>query len=505
MGCRREQAQPEQIVAPETVEPQTPGSSRAKLVYDPKTAATVDPSALPLPALARTIEIPAPAPYTDRQRARARPKGQVVVIERRGAVLLWPLQGMARGIGAFRDGADGGCAMGSARWSADRAKILIYVDINSSDNWCLFDNGQFMELNRYLYGIHSATPWRVEWFGPDRLISDAGGSVPVVSRCRPDHESERTFSTAARLVAPHGSGNFWVAPDQTYAVLAGTPPEPRAETLLATLDTEGDWGREQPCDVYPDTGRWGDTDDRVWWPPGTSERFLVRTGPIRLSVRDRSGEEVGWRIFGSGLCNVGAWASVAFSPDGEHAAVLSEAGDLYVLAPKEVRLVCRAGQTPGAATWSPDGKWLVTGCALEDRGAVVLYRPSEHRMWAVVGDRGLGFLEWSPDSRYLASITQDEGEPGVLNAIDTTFLDDPAAAPVACYTSRYRGPHWHANGWTADSASLCVTCREGSSMSDTPCTVFLMSVTGDGSWQVHRTSGLPSVALSPPGPAVNEY
>ncbi|MCG6948328.1 MAG: serine/threonine-protein kinase [Acidobacteria bacterium] len=168
-------------------------------------------------------------------------------------------------------------------------------------------------------------------------------------------------------------------------------------------------------------------------PLGDQERVAAGSDLATPSTPSRMISRLGWvaAVLGLGAAAFLLWLQIGGKPDRVYQTSIP---------PPQDTTFHLAAIGPGAATLSPDGTRLVFSARDHD-GAVRLYlraldQPEAHVM---SGTEGAQFPFWSPDSRWIAFFTQQDG---TLKKVDAS-----GGPPITiCEAQNGKGGSWGANG-----------------------------------------------------------
>jgi hypothetical protein len=382
-------------------------------------------------------------------------RGQVAIVTGRGEVFWSRLPDRPRRIGAL-----GGPSWGQAFWSSDGHRVLIFVDVCSSTNWCLWDGRRFTQLR----GIErdSATDSQLgralAWVGPDRILTgvhphqDAlqylGGGCDMVALIGLD-PLRRIRTVRPRQDERQGLGHAWLSPDLSYFVVVVTSADRLARepagSLIEVWGVDGRrraWFRErvpdEVADVHP-----------ITWPNDSADEFVVRTGD-RAGVRyDRGGQCLG-PIDHEALKP--SWTDgIQHVPD--RRLVRDSAGRWCLDTAGRARPIAPKGVTAFLPVCTHNGEFVLYWGL--DRTALYAYRAASHDVlclpkaaseapWRAV--RGA----WAPDGVRFAVVANRSGVGPCLLVVKA------ATGRGINLTTLHRRPPLKVRigGWTADSSAL---------------------------------------------------
>ncbi|HCU34604.1 MAG TPA: hypothetical protein DGT21_03900 [Armatimonadetes bacterium] len=488
MGCRREQAQPEQIV-----------------IEQPPSPPPEPPPPPPLPEEAGVITLtPAPEEVSSRLRA----EGEIVVMQANGAVHHSKAGGPLRKLGRFIQEDTNGCCLASAQWSPEGRQLLFDVDIWTTGGSFLWDGRELIDLEQYLEQVYGGLPWPITWFDEKRMIATGIGRQFIVAPARPTARAFDDFEWFRPTDGAQEYSTHWTAPDRSYIVAAFEPAWEDRHPQAALYIIKPGEGMKGPIDasMYPNVGRLLEIDGRVVWQGNETDRFLVRTERNRVVTYGADGEQKATSTWGEHEVGPATWGDTDWpSPDLGRVAALDEDGTLWVLGQNTSARALERGGPSVNCLWSPDARWLA--CVVDvDSGEheLLLYDAQAHTIRSVaVAPRlrkGPPLWYWSPNSRYLAYIGHRDTETEAAYVVDLEQCSLVEVSGGVKRGSDDRELKVHPQAWTTDGGHLVYSLVRVPQAAEVERTLWIASADGthrrkllDLKWQCDVSCGPPPV------------
>lgn len=466
MGCRREQAQPKQIV-----------------IEQPPSPPPEPPPPPPLPEEAGALKL-APAP--DEVSSRLRADGEIVVMQANGVVHHGNVDGPLRKLGQFIQEDTNGCCLGSAQWSPDGGQLLFDVDIWTTGGAFLWNGHEFIDIKPYLEQVYGGLPWPITWFDEKRIIATGIGRQLIVAPARPAARALDGFEWFRPRDDAQEYSTHWMAPDRSYIVAAFEPEADEAHPRAALYVLKPGEGLKGPIEtgIYPNVGRLLETDGRVVWHRAETDRFLVRTERNRVVTYGADGEQEATSTWGEHEVGPATWGDTDWpSPELSRIAFPDGDGTLWVLGQGISARVLEHSGPSAHCLWSPDARWLACVVGAEDGASrLLLYDAQAHAIRSVsVSPRlrlGSPLWHWSPNSRYLAYVGCRDAQTEAAFAVDLEQYTVAEVSGGATRSSDDRELKVCPQAWTVDGGHLVYSLVRVPQAAEVDRTLWIASADG---------------------------